>query len=39
MELSAFRLSRVLCSMAAFKQHCSFGFWKGDLIFANDQAG
>jgi hypothetical protein len=20
------------CSMAAFKQHCSFGFWKGDLI-------
>ena len=23
----------VLCSMASFKQHCSFGFWKGDLIF------
>ncbi len=22
----------VLCSMAAFKQHCSFGFWKGELI-------
>src|SRR6266487_3174078 len=23
----------ILCSMAAFKNHCSFGFWKGALIF------
>jgi hypothetical protein len=23
----------MLCAMAAFKQHCSFGFWKGSLIF------
>lgn len=22
----------ILCSMAAFKQHAAFGFWKGDLI-------
>jgi uncharacterized protein YdeI (YjbR/CyaY-like superfamily) len=22
----------VMCGMAAFKQHCAFGFWKGDLI-------
>jgi uncharacterized protein YdeI (YjbR/CyaY-like superfamily) len=22
----------VLCSMAAFKQHCTFGFWKGTLM-------
>jgi Uncharacterized protein conserved in bacteria len=22
----------MLCSMAAFKQHCSFGFWKGTLL-------
>jgi uncharacterized protein YdeI (YjbR/CyaY-like superfamily) len=22
----------ILCSMAAFKQHCSFGFWKRSLI-------
>ena len=22
----------ILCSMAAFKQHCAFGFWKGGLI-------
>ena len=24
----------ILCSMAAFKNHCSFGFWKGALILA-----
>lgn len=24
------RNSRVLCSMAAFKQHCAFGFWYAD---------
>jgi len=23
----------MLCAMAAFKQHCAFGFWKGSLIF------
>ena len=23
----------MLCGMAAFKQHCSFGFWKSTLIF------
>jgi uncharacterized protein YdeI (YjbR/CyaY-like superfamily) len=23
----------MLCSMAAFKHHCTFGFWKGALIF------
>ncbi|HYE53887.1 MAG TPA: YdeI/OmpD-associated family protein [Chitinophagaceae bacterium] len=22
----------ILCSMAAFKQHCNFGFWKGNLM-------
>lgn len=22
----------ILCSMAAFKQHCAFGFWKGSLL-------
>ena len=21
-----------ICSMAAFKQHCAFTFWKGDLL-------
>ena len=22
----------ILCSMAAFKEHCSFGFWKATLL-------
>jgi len=25
----------ILCSMAAFKAHCTFGFWKGKLIFTD----
>lgn len=24
-----------LCGMAAFKEHCAFGFWKGSLIVEN----
>jgi hypothetical protein len=28
----------ILCSMAAFKAHCVFGFWKGDLLFRDDPA-
>jgi uncharacterized protein YdeI (YjbR/CyaY-like superfamily) len=27
-----FEYKSILCGMAAFKQHCSFGFWKGSLI-------
>ena len=27
----------VLCSMAAFKQHCSFGFWKASIIDDTDK--
>ncbi len=26
----------VMCGMAAFKEHCSFGFWKADLILERD---
>jgi uncharacterized protein YdeI (YjbR/CyaY-like superfamily) len=26
----------VMCGMAAFKEHCSFGFWKAQLILPND---
>ena len=29
----------MLCGMAAFKQHCSFGFWKHELVVGKDQAG
>ena len=25
-------LGEMMCSMAAFKQHCSFGFWKATLM-------
>lgn len=28
----------IVCSMAAFKAHCAFGFWKGSLLFKNDEA-
>ena len=27
----------ILCSMAAFKHHCAFGFWKAELVFAGDK--
>jgi hypothetical protein len=29
----------LLCNMAAFKAHCSFGFWKGELILGRSQGG
>jgi uncharacterized protein YdeI (YjbR/CyaY-like superfamily) len=29
----------LLCGMAAFKGHCTFGFWKGALIFPQDKTG
>jgi uncharacterized protein YdeI (YjbR/CyaY-like superfamily) len=30
----------MLCSMASFKQHCAFGFWKGSLVVKKaDTAG
>jgi len=28
----SFMYKGILCGMAAFKQHCAFGFWKGSLI-------
>jgi uncharacterized protein YdeI (YjbR/CyaY-like superfamily) len=28
----------VMCSMAAFKQHAAFGFWKGELVLGRDRA-
>ena len=29
----------ILCSMAAFKEHCAFGFWKGSLVLGAAGAG
>jgi uncharacterized protein YdeI (YjbR/CyaY-like superfamily) len=31
-SMPAFMHHGMLCSMAAFKQHCTFGFWKGALV-------
>jgi uncharacterized protein YdeI (YjbR/CyaY-like superfamily) len=27
----------IMCGMAAFQNHCAFGFWKADLIFDGDE--
>jgi uncharacterized protein YdeI (YjbR/CyaY-like superfamily) len=32
-----FSYKGMFCGMAAFKEHCSFGFWKGDLIKPEDR--
>lgn len=29
----------MLCSMASFKAHCAFGFWKGALLFGESDKG
>jgi uncharacterized protein YdeI (YjbR/CyaY-like superfamily) len=29
----------IMCSMAAFKQHCSFGFWKSELVLGQGRGG
>ena len=31
-RMPTFMYHGMLCGMAAFKQHCSFGFWKHDLV-------
>ena len=28
----SFQYKGILCGMAAFKEHCTFGFWKHDLV-------
>jgi uncharacterized protein YdeI (YjbR/CyaY-like superfamily) len=28
----------MLCHMAAFKEHCAFGFWKGALLLGPDES-
>ena len=30
--MPSFTHAGIVCNMAAFKQHCAFGFWKGKLI-------
>lgn len=31
-----FMYKGMLCSMASFKEHCAFGFWKGSLVLGNN---
>lgn len=31
-----FMYKGMLCAMASFKAHCSFGFWKGRAVFGDD---
>ena len=37
--MPTFMYHGMLCGMAAFKQHCSFGFWKHTLVVGEEQAG
>src|SRR5258708_39493222 len=34
-----FERKGIICFMAAFKEHCAFGFWKGGLIFGDNNKG
>ena len=36
-SMPAFVYKGLLCGMAAFKEHCAFGFWKEALIFDHDK--
>jgi len=38
-RMPAFMYKGLLCGMAAFKEHATFGFWKGSLVVANDGRG
>src|SRR2546427_1688735 len=31
-----FMYKGILCSIASFKNHCAFGFWKGKMILGKD---
>jgi uncharacterized protein YdeI (YjbR/CyaY-like superfamily) len=34
----SFMYHGMMCGMASFKAHCTFGFWKGELIVGGDAA-
>jgi uncharacterized protein YdeI (YjbR/CyaY-like superfamily) len=38
-RMPTFMYHGTLCGMAAFKQHCSFGFWKHELVVGKERAG
>jgi len=37
-SMPSFMYQGILCGFAAFKEHATFGFWKGDLMFGGDAA-
>jgi uncharacterized protein YdeI (YjbR/CyaY-like superfamily) len=38
-RMPTFMYHGMLCGMAAFKQHCTFGFWKHELVVGKQKAG
>ena len=36
--MPSYEYKGILCGMAAFKQHCVFGFWKAALMFSDGKA-
>lgn len=38
-RMPTFMYRGMLCGMAAFKQHCAFGFWKHSLVVGDGKAG
>ena len=36
-QFPSFMYKGMVCGMAAFKNHCTFGFWKHELIFEKDK--
>jgi uncharacterized protein YdeI (YjbR/CyaY-like superfamily) len=38
-SMPSFMYKGILCGMAAFKEHCTFGFWKHRLIISADESG
>jgi uncharacterized protein YdeI (YjbR/CyaY-like superfamily) len=37
-RMPTFMYHGMLCGMAAFKQHCTFGFWKHELVVGKEMA-
>jgi len=38
-QMPFFERNGIICFMAAFKEHCAFGFWRGKEIFGKDDEG
>lgn len=36
-QCPSFEYKGLMCGMAAFNQHCAFGFWKAELLFDGDR--